>query len=246
MLTDENLAHLSRLQQHLRARTSLIAASFLVGLIIGIPTSANIIRWLLTDAGLVPADTNIITLTPVEFILLQVQFGAWFGTFLVIFFLVLEGAWRAKIWSHVRSPGLLVTSTAFSVLILASGGIYYAFEWLTPMLLDYLQKDAQAAGLTTEWRLNGFIGFILNLSVACAIGFQAPVLTLLAIRTDLVKREDVILRRRHIWFGTFILSAAISPPDPLSLFLVALPIILLFESSLAIDRIMGEKQSVSA
>ena len=102
-------------------------------------------------------------------------------------FLVLEGAWRAKIWSHVRSPGLLVTSTAFSVLILASGGIYYAFEWLTPMLLDYLQKDAQAAGLTTEWRLNGFIGFILNLSVACAIGFQAPVLTLLAIRTDLVK-----------------------------------------------------------
>ena len=114
------------------------------------------------------------------------------------------------------------------------------------MLLDYLQKDAQAAGLTTEWRLNGFIGFILNLSVACAIGFQAPVLTLLAIRTNLVKREDVILRRRHIWFGTFILSAAISPPDPLSLFLVALPIILLFESSLAIDRIMGEKQSVSA
>ncbi len=246
MLTDENLAHLSRLQQHLRARTSLIAVAFLVGLVIGIPTSANIIRWLLTDAGLVPSGTNIITLTPVEFILLQVQFGAWFGTFLVIFSLVLEGAWRAKLWSQIRYPGLLVTSTAISVLTLASCGIYYAFEWLTPMLLDYLQKDAQAAGLTTEWRLNGFVGFILNLSVACAIGFQAPVLTLLAIRTDLVTREDVILRRRHIWFGTFILSAAISPPDPLSLFLVAVPIILLFESSLGIDRIMGERQDVSA
>ena len=107
------------------------------------------------------------------------------------------------------------------------------------------KKDAQAAGLTTEWRLNGFIGFILNLSVACAIGFQAPVLTLLAILTDLVKREDVILRRRHIWFGTFILSAAISPPTPFTFF-GSITTILLFESSLAIDRIMGEKQSVSA
>ena len=42
--------------------------------------------------------------------------------------------------------------------------------------------------------------------------------------------------RRLIWFGAFVLGAFMSPPDPLSLFLVALPVIFLFEIALFLDR----------
>ena len=239
LLSEENLEFLNKIRSHLRARSGLIAISFIAGLIIGIPISAEIIGWLISDAGLLPPGTSVITLTPVEFILMQVKVGAWLGVTLVVMILAIEGSWRAQLATQIPRPGRTILLTTISVFLLAISGVWYAFELLTPMLLDYLSADAQSAGLSTEWRLNGFVGFILNLCVACAIGFQAPVVTLLTIRSGAVERDNIIAYRRHIWFTTFIAGAALSPPDPLSLFLVSLPIILLFEIALQIDRIIG-------
>ena len=114
------------------------------------------------------------------------------------------------------------------------------------MLLDYLATDAQSAGLSTEWRLSSFIGFIISLCLACVIGFQAPLITMLSLQSGAVDRVTLLAHRRHIWFTTFVLGAAFSPPDPLSLFLVSLPIILLFEAALIWDNLMGGSKGVNA
>ena len=53
-----------------------------------------------------------------------------------------------------------------------------------------------------------------------------------------MSREQFAASRRVIWFGAFVLGAFMSPPDPLSLFLVAMPIILLFEAAMVVDRFM--------
>jgi sec-independent protein translocase protein TatC len=105
------------------------------------------------------------------------------------------------------------------------------------MLLEYLTKDAQSAGLSTDWRLSGYVGFIANLAIASIIGFQAPVATLLILRFGVVDRNQIKQYRRQIWFASFVMGALFSPPDPLSLFLVAIPVILLFEIALVIDTI---------
>jgi sec-independent protein translocase protein TatC len=235
LLSDENLALLTKVREHLRVRIGVISVAFITGLVIGIPASAEMIRWLLTDANLLPSGVNVITLTPVEFIMLQVKVGAWLGCLLAIFVIAVEGAWRSQLSAKIPHPGRAAIITGCSIIALAAGGSWYAFDLLTPMLLDYLSADAQAVGLNTEWRLNGYVGFILNLSVACAIGFQAPVATFLAIESGAFTRQQFSEYRRHIWFTTFVIGAALSPPDPLSLFLVALPIIVLFELSLFLD-----------
>ena len=69
-----------------------------------------------------------------------------------------------------------------------------------------------------------------------AIGFQAPLLTLLVLRTGMFTREQLARSRRGIWFAAFVLGAFLSPPDPLSLFLVSLPVMLLFEAAMVVDR----------
>ena len=106
------------------------------------------------------------------------------------------------------------------------------------MILQYLTDDAQNAGLSTEWRLSGYVGFIVNLALACVIGFQAPVVTILCLRMGIASRNQIIQYRRHIWFTAFILGAFLSPPDPLSLFLVAMPVVILFETAIFLDRII--------
>lgn len=114
------------------------------------------------------------------------------------------------------------------------------------MLLEYLTTDAQTAGLATEWRLTSYIGFIANLAIASAIGFQAPLITLLILRMEIVRRATVRSYRRHIWFGAFLLGAFLSPPDPLSLFLVAMPVVILFEFALMIDAVSRTEATMNS
>ena len=204
---------------------------FLIGLTIGIPLSHSLVDWLL-DAGLVPDDVNIIILTPVEFIMLQVRVGAWLGFIFAVFWLLLDGAVKTEFVKNIPNPSVAVAKYAFGGIFLMICGLAYSWYLLTPMLLDYLASDAQAAGLSTDWRLSSFIGFIGGLCFACVIGFQAPLFTLLSINSGAISKDELVLYRRHIWFTTFVLGAAFSPPDPLSLFLVAVPIILLFEAAI--------------
>ena len=235
----------NKISNHIRSRIKLIVVLFIIGLSLGIPIAYSVIDWLL-NADLLPADVNIIVLTPVEFIMLQVRVGAWLGAGLALMALIIDGAWKSELSSKVPKPGRMVVLAVISSVILSISGLLYSWHLLTPMLLDYLATDAQSAGLSTEWRLSSFIGFIVSLCLACVIGFQAPLITLLALHSGAIERVDLLAHRRHIWFTTFVLGAAFSPPDPLSLFLVSVPIILLFEAAIIWDGFMGGNKHVDA
>ena len=234
-----------QISNHIRSRMKLIVALFIIGIAIGIPISHRVVDWLL-EVGLVPKGVNIIILTPVEFIMLQVRVGAWLGAGLAVLALIVDGAWKSGLAKKSPRPAFSVIVAVVFAIILATAGLIYSWYLLTPMLLDYLATDAQSAGLSTEWRLSSFIGFIISLCLACVIGFQAPLITMLSLQSRAVDRATLLAYRRHIWFTTFVLGAAFSPPDPLSLFLVSLPIILLFEAALIWDNLMGGSKDVNA
>jgi sec-independent protein translocase protein TatC len=234
-----------QISKHIQSRLKLIVALFIIGIGIGIPLSHRLVDWLL-GVGLVPSDVNIIILTPVEFIMLQVRVGAWLGAGLAVLALIIDGAWKSGLAKKSPRPTMSVVISVITAIILAAIGIIYSWYLLTPMLLDYLATDAQSAGLSTEWRLSSFIGFIISLCLACVIGFQAPLLTTLSLQTGAVDRATLLAYRRHIWFTTFVLGAAFSPPDPLSLFLVSVPIILLFEAALLWNKFTGENKDAVA
>ncbi len=234
-----------QISNHIRSRMKLIVTLFIIGIAIGIPISHRVVDWLL-EVGLVPEGVNIIILTPVEFIMLQVRVGAWLGAGLAVLALIVDGAWKSGLAKKSPRPAFSVIVAVVFAIILATAGLIYSWYLLTPMLLDYLATDAQSAGLSTEWRLSSFIGFIISLCLACVIGFQAPLITMLSLQSGAVDRATLLAYRRHIWFTTFVLGAAFSPPDPLSLFLVSLPIILLFEAALTWDNLMGGSKGVNA
>ncbi len=136
------------------------------------------------------------------------------------------------------NPNLLAIIIAISSVILMSLGTFYAIEYLVPFLLDYLAKDAAAADLSTQWTLTNFSGFISSLVFASALGFQVPIVVLLLLKFEIVGKSDLTKYRRHIWFSSVILGAFLSPPDPLSLLLVAAPMIILFEFSLLLHKVI--------
>ena len=220
-------------------------ALFTLGFVCGFPLSSDLISWL-TDKDRLPAGVEIIVLSPVEFLFLQIRVASYLGLAFVCAMVVgqvtLYGVNHAAVKRRIQEmeieipkPGpRLVLALSASLLLMALGALY-AWYGLIPLLLEYLTTDAQQADLSTKWSLSNYAGFIVNLLCASAIGFQAPLLTTILLRSGAITRQQMMASRRIIWFGAFVVGAFMSPPDPLSLFLVAMPIILLFEAALAVD-----------
>ena len=187
---------LSALRIHLRKRAFALFGLFLAGLIAGFPIAKGIIKWIIDEQRL-PNDVNVIVTSPVEFIMLQIQLSASLGLFLAFGFLIVEASFRgvkhpvvkariAELDLKAPRQSMAMVLSVASSIGLAILGIIYAWELLTPMLLEYLSNDAQEAGLSTQWKLAAYVGFVLNLAIASAIGFQAPVVTMLALRVGMV------------------------------------------------------------
>ena len=238
---------LTSIKEGLQRSLKYYVALFLLGFVVAFPLTSEFIGWLV-DEGRLPSGVEIIVISPVEFLFLQLRIAGYVGLTLVALMVVgqvaMHGLRHEAVVQRIQEldvslprPGpRLLAAGATSVLLMVAG-LLYAWYGLIPLLLDYLTTDAQQAGLSTEWRLSNYAGFIVNLLSASAIGFQAPLLTTLVLRSGLATHQQLSASRRIIWFGAFVLGAFMSPPDPLSLFLVAMPIILLFEVAMLVDRI---------
>ena len=237
---------LASMRTTIQASLKYYVGLFLLGFVVAFPMTSALISWLVDDARL-PEGVEIIVISPVEFLFLQLRIAGSVGLVLVVLMVVIQVAKYGLRHEAVKSrlselevnlpqPGpRLMLAALTSVLLLVIGALY-AWYGLIPLLLDYLTTDAQQAGLTTEWRLSNYAGFIVNLLSASALGFQAPLITTLILRSGAVSRQQMAGSRRIIWFSAFVVGAFMSPPDQLSLFLVAIPIIVLFEAALLIDR----------
>ncbi len=240
---------LGRARDHVRTRLPVLLALGLIGFVAAFPFTSDVVQWLIADERL-PDGVRIIVTTPVEFLLLQVRLAADVGLGLILTVLLYD-VFRAAAQGSTPAMKEAVVAVrakinfgAFLLLVLsalglAAAGLLYASVGLVPLLLDYLTNDAQSVGLSTDWRLIAYVGFLVRLHLASAVGFQAPLVTLAVLRGGLVERSTLVAHRRHVWFGCVVMGAFVSPPDPLSLFLVALPVVLLFEVGLIIDRLFG-------
>jgi len=237
----------------LRVRIGLIAGVAMVGLVIGYPIAGEGLEWLLSSSFL-PDDASIVVLHPMEVILLRLRIASYVGMALalLVFSIDLLRMGRGSelvedtlsdlndsIIPHVGSAILVVLCS----LGLAGMGLLYSFEFVVPLLLQYLSADASSFGLSTTWQLEAWAGFILSLIGASVLVFQTPMLVFSLLRSGTITRQGVTSRRREIWFATAVFSMLVSPPDPLSLLLIALPVVLLMEATLLLDFVLGRPYS---
>ena len=239
-----------RLGNHLRNRVQALAILFVFGFVIGYPLAGKGLEWMIDQTSLIPDGTEIVVLQPLELVLLRLQLAGYLGITLVAMALIGDAARMAgnvDFSEDLELPtlpdgafgrGLMAVAISVALAVL---GVIYAWEVLIPFLLEYLQADAEAAGLQTTWHLQAWIGFLLSLALGSALAFQVPLLVLIVLRGGLVERVVLTHYRRHLWFSSIVVGAMLSPPDPLSLGLIAAPMIVLFEVALIIDAIIPQK-----
>ena len=106
-----------------------------------------------------------------------------------------------------------------------------AFRW-------FLGIEGEVGGLDIE-ALPGtgnYLNLVMQFILAFGITFLLPVLLMLLNRAGIVTREQLIGARRYVVVGVVALAAIVTPPDPGSQVILAVPLLLLFEGSLILMR----------
>ena len=224
---------------HLDKRRKLYLGVFAIGFVSGYPIAEMIIEWLLDSDGYIPVGVEVIILQPLEVILLQLRIAVQIAFGLTIAAIILDLSWTGSgtlpgaAARLSRSSGTTrVVSAMLTVAALGAMGLVYAHNVLIPFLLQYLAEDSAASGLQSTWQLQSWVGFITGLYFSSVLGFQVPILAVLLLRSGLIERRTIVENRGAIWFAALFLGALISPPDPISLFLVGGPMLVLLEVAL--------------
>jgi len=105
--------------------------------------------------------------------------------------------------------------------------VSYAREFVTPM------PD-----------LKNYMGLTLKLLIIFGFIFELPLVAFYLARAGIIKAKMLAKKRRYAILAVFIISAAITPPDVVSMILVALPLWGLYELGILIAKVFGKKETL--
>lgn len=124
----------------------------------------------------------------------------------------------------------------FPVLFLA--GIAFAYFAVMPAAVQFLLNfnDTQ---FNIQVRARDYYSFFSMTMLAGALVFQLPLVILAVTRLGIVKVEQLSSNRRYAYLAIAIIAAALPGVDPVSMIIEMVPLLVLFELSILLARVLG-------
>ncbi|MEM9051992.1 MAG: twin-arginine translocase subunit TatC [Bacteroidota bacterium] len=156
-----------------------------------------------------------------------------------------------QFWAFIM-PGLSVNekSTARGAVVATSFlfliGVSFGYFLISPLSVQFLGGYTVSSQVDNIIALNSFITTVTMTTLSGGLVFQLPVVIYFLAKLGLVTPESLKQYRRHAIVGVLILSAIITPPDVTSQILVTLPLMVLYELSIHIARIVVKKDKTQS
>jgi len=94
--------------------------------------------------------------------------------------------------------------------------------------------------------MDSHIGLVTNMLLGVSILFELPVLVFFLTKIGLITPAFLKKYRKHALVVVLIVAAIITPPDVASQIIVAIPIVILYEVSIKVSKIVIKKQQKNA
>jgi sec-independent protein translocase protein TatC len=135
----------------------------------------------------------------------------------------------------VMTPVMFITGASF---------VYYI---LMPMAIRFFLGFEAPGGngslpIEVEARVSEYLGLVMTLIFAFGLCFQLPILLTLLGKVGIVTSDGLRSARRYAVVGVFVLAAIVTPPDVISQLSLAVPLILLYEVSVWLVRMIEKKR----
>ena len=145
-----------------------------------------------------------------------------------------------QLWSYI-APALYRNEKKlfYSLLILSSIlfllGLSFCYTLVLPLLFRFLTQTAPSQ-ITLMPDMAHYLNFISHFCLLFGFSFQLPLLNTLLIKINIISIAQLKTFRPYAIISAFTLGMLLTPPDVLSQLLLAVPLCLLYELSIILNR----------
>ncbi|WP_426489752.1 twin-arginine translocase subunit TatC [Hymenobacter sp. 102] len=155
-----------------------------------------------------------------------------------------------EIWRFIK-PGLYPHERAnsrgavFFVSILFVLGLLFGYYIAAPMSINFLAGYVVDATIENQIDMQSYISTLMTMTLSCAFVFELPMIVFFLAKAGLITPEIMRVYRKHAIVVILIIAAIITPPDISAQLIVTIPIMLLYELSINIARIVGRSRTAA-
>ena len=175
---------------------------------------------------------SLISTAPLEAFITQIKV-AMFGGICLAFPMIAFQLYRfvaPGLYSHEKrafTPFLVMAPVLFTM------GAAMAYFVVMPMVMQFSLRQEFApteggVGVVYQGKISEYVGMITTLILGFGACFQLPVVQVLLGRAGIVDGQTWLENGRYAIFGIFVVAAIVTPPDVISQFSLAIPLILLY------------------
>lgn len=154
------------------------------------------------------------------------------------------------------SPGLYKKERVFLIPILlfspvlflmgASLAYYQVIPLAWKFFIGFEQTNSDTIAILLEAKVSEYLNLIMTFIMAFGIAFQIPIILTLMTFIGFIDDKFLIEKRRYAIILMFILGAILTPPDIISQIALAVPMILLYESTIIFIKYFMPKGAKNA
>ncbi|WP_317044215.1 twin-arginine translocase subunit TatC [Hymenobacter roseosalivarius] len=148
-----------------------------------------------------------------------------------------------EIWRFVK-PGLYPHEQAnskgavFFVSILFILGLLFGYYIAAPLSINFLASYQLDPSIENQIDLQSYLSTLTTMSLSCAFVFELPMIVFFLAKAGMITPEIMRMYRKHAIVVILVVAAIITPPDVSSQLIVTIPILLLYEVSINIARVV--------
>lgn len=122
-------------------------------------------------------------------------------------------------------------------------GVAFAYFVIAPFTINFFANYQLSPQFKNIITISNYYDTMSDLVLGMGIVFELPVLVFFLSRIGLLTPELMREKRKYAFIIILILAAVITPPDVLSIWIVTLPLVLLYEAGIGIsDRAVKERK----
>ncbi|HEB76811.1 MAG TPA: twin-arginine translocase subunit TatC [Nitrospirae bacterium] len=151
-----------------------------------------------------------------------------------------------QFWKFI-APGLMPSEKKYVGPFVLSGtvlfliGDAFCFAVILPFAMGFL-LTYKTASLTPMISVGSYVDFCLKFLLSFGAIFELPIVILFLTRAGVVTPKSLAKNRKYAVLIAFVLAAILTPtPDAFNQTLMAVPIILLYETGIIISKIFSKK-----
>jgi sec-independent protein translocase protein TatC len=154
-----------------------------------------------------------------------------------------------EIWKFI-APGLfeserrLAKPFVFSATIFFLAGGYFCWAVVFKVGYSFFLREYASIGVTPTIRISEYLAFSAKLLLAFGITFEMPIFAFFLTRLGIIDHRMMVHYFRYAVLAIFVVAVALTPPDMVSPFLLAIPLLALYGLSIGVSYLFRQRESV--